>query len=55
MGDNDAMVGNVIILSNVSEVVKMALTKVGLEYIPPVDSSEIEEIISKTINEEVCK
>lgn len=45
----DIYVENLLTLANVNSTVQLALTKVGLEYIPPMDESVVEEVILETL------
>ncbi|EJI5696446.1 hypothetical protein NFI00_000149 [Salmonella enterica] len=46
---NETLVSNVLVVANVTEVVKRTVQKVGLEYLPPLDEAIVEEQISKAI------
>ncbi|AUR81099.1 hypothetical protein FDJ25_gp013 [Vibrio phage Aphrodite1] len=45
-------VSDVLTIANIQEVVKGALTKIGLEVLPPVEDEKVVEIVSKSIKEE---
>ena len=51
--DNGLLINNTITAANIFELTKKALTKVGLEYICPLEDSIVDEQISKAMNERI--
>ncbi|ASU03438.1 hypothetical protein RISINGSUN_232 [Erwinia phage vB_EamM_RisingSun] len=46
---HETLVSNVLVVANVTEVVKRTVQKVGLDYLPPLDEAIVEEQISKAV------
>lgn len=43
------LISNILVTANVMEIAKQVIKKVGLEYLPPLEDSVVEEQISKAI------
>ncbi|AGB07133.1 hypothetical protein [Vibrio phage VP4B] len=53
MNKPEQYVKDVVTIANIQEITRGVLTSVGLEVLPPVEDSKLNEIVSKVVTEEL--
>lgn len=48
---DDFYINNLLVLANITSTVELALSKVGMEYIPPMDEGTVAEVVMQTLTE----